>query len=228
MVTAVTSASFGSSPPTNLPSSDEIIVSSFAIASLSTALNRTFLAAGASPSSRVYPQSPPMKPISLKPDSSSVSAMSVTMVPNPAAFATPAISSAVNFPPFAYHASNVASPLRFARIPSDPPVHSPVSTPPGVPRIAGVVPAGNASRNHAGLSLESMRNVSNSIPDSRIIKPRRRQYGQNGITGPSALSPSSSSAPPYDARELKTAFCGTPGFGGPGGAGCRPYRRPST
>ena len=40
---------------------------------------------------------------------------------------------------------------------------------------SGVVPAGNASRNHSGFSLESMSTVSNSRPASCIMIPSRIQ-----------------------------------------------------
>ena len=99
------------------------------------------------------------------------------------------------------------------------PAHSVCDTPPGVPRIAGVDPAGYPSRNHSGLSFESIRYVSNSSPASRIHMPMRRQYGQKGITGPMALSASKMSPEPYDGRHDSTALMGFPGTGVAGGAG---------
>jgi|TARA_B110000977_G_C11077422_1_gene491730 hypothetical protein len=79
---------------------------------------------------------------------------------------------------------------------SKPPAHSVCETPPGVPSNAGVVPASHPLTNHSGLSRESIKYVSNSNPDSLIISPRRMQNGQNGMIGPIALSPSSTSPLP--------------------------------
>ena len=59
-----------------------------------------------------------------------------------------------------------------ARISSNSPIHwSESGKPPGVPCIAGVVPAGNCSRNHAGLSRMSMTYVSNGTPASASRSP---------------------------------------------------------
>ena len=74
----------------------------------------------------------------------------------------------------------------------DSPIHSPLSRPPGVPIMHGVSAFSNASVNQSGLSPASMRNTSNSTPDSMSSSERRAQYGQKGMIGPRGASPSTS------------------------------------
>ena len=119
---------------------------------------------------------PPMPFTSPFPESSFVRQI-IARMPANAAFPArgPTSNSSENDADLSCHAWNFSSSLSLARQSSNPPAHSPVSTPPGVPSIAGVVPEGHASRNQTGLSLASMRIVSNSNPASLIMTPRRRQ-----------------------------------------------------
>ena len=75
----------------------------------------------------------------------------------------------------------------------DSPTHCPSSKPPGEPIIAGVSALSYALMNQSGLSPASMRNTSNSTPDSMSNSEMRAQYGQKGMIGPRAASPSTSS-----------------------------------
>ena len=65
----------------------------------------------------------------------------------------------------------------------DSPTHCPSSKPPGEPIIAGVSALSYALMNQSGLSPASMRNVSNSTPDSMSNSEMRAQYGQKGMIG---------------------------------------------
>ena len=78
--------------------------------------------------------------------------MNATMLAKAAFMIFALISASETTQGLSYHAANVGSLRRLARMLSEPSTHVPESSPPGRPKMAGVWPAGNASRNHFGLS----------------------------------------------------------------------------
>ena len=192
------SAIFGLSPPMKSSSRSE---SSCSISANESSANLTIRSRSSDPASPGITFTPPMPIIpcnSFLPSSTFVSANLEANNPVARLLQRRHTTLVLCCPlSFATAANPMLCSFALATISSNPPTQgtqcSPVvvlrqssepGTPPGVPCTAGVVPAGNASRNHFALSRPSTAYSSWGMPASWYRRPRRWQYAQNGTSGP--------------------------------------------